>query len=248
MKKFTELKEDIGDAIVKGFFDGLRSAPSSRPDAPVRDTGRRRGRFYSYSRGKGTVRVDQLDHDFVKLIDAWCAEMGYDVYPNSRSQEVGKWGFDQYHERPGGWTGSPRHTGGLGADVTVHRAGDPSPLPIATFQRGTEESKEFFGAMMRLNEMAKRKRFNLSVGCGTSYMGNFVMHIDVARGSLMIPFPYASEDGRLTTRHVEGEYAGQRWWEEGRRTGVLKIGRDYGGASWGKGRPAWLNDLGRHLY
>lgn len=243
MKKYSELKEDLGSALVSGIFDGIRSS-SSRPDAPAKSS----GRFYDHSRGSATVRTARLDYDFVKLMNDWCKEMGYDVYPNSRSQEVGKWGFDQYHEKRDGWTGSPRHTGGLGADVNVHRAGDPSPMPIATFERGSPESTEFFAAMMRLNDMAKQRRLHLSVGCGTGYMGNYTMHVDVARGTLQIPFPYETDDGRLTTRYVESEYAGQRWWEDGRRTGVLKVGRDYGKPSWGKSRPAWLWDLGRHLY
>lgn len=244
MAKFRELKEDwasaIAQGIAQGSYEGLRGSRTRPTDVPVN------AGFRNYYRDpSSSIRTARLDRRLVKLLDDWCKEFGYNGYPTSKAQDSKKYGYDQFYKKRNGWTGSPRHVGGMATDMYLVKGGG-SKLPIVNFERGTPESREFFQHMMRLNDMAKERGLRLSVGAGPGYMGAYTMHVDIARGKLQIPFPYPSEDGQLTTNIFRSEYGHKAWYKQGERTGVIRVETSWS-PIWGNNRPAWLNDLSRHM-
>ena len=253
MKKYSELKEDLFGALGAGLSQGL-SAPVVRPTRTMTRPSDRAGIpknagfRENYRDPSGTIRTSALDYDLVKLLDDWCNEMGWNGYPTSKGNDLSKYGYDQYYEKSNGWTGTPRHAGGLAVDMFLVKSGGRS-APIATYARGTDESKEMFEAMKRLSQMAKQRRFLLSVGCGIGYMGARTMHVDITRGELKIPFPRPHTDRRgkqLTTNTFQAEHGHKAWYKEGDRTGIIRWPTN-AGKTWGGSKPAWLVDLHRHL-
>ena len=274
MKKFNDLQEDLlstlAGAAARGAASGLgipvpRERPSDAGRDDERDTG---GRAYTQlnpnmMKAGEVVRTYGLDRRLISILQPACRQFGIDLSPSSRGQDPNKYGRNEYFKKFNGWTGSPRHVSGLAGDFIVYDATTKERLPITDYKAGSDGSKRMYAFCMYINRLAKRKGLHLSVGAGEGYMGKYTMHIDIARGLLEFPFPYATgyegstkkpprtadtsyvEYGRGTLRGL----AGVPWWEDGRRTGIVKfpVTGVRVGKTWTSEKPYWLTVLDQKL-
>lgn len=279
MKKYNDLREDLFSALAgaaaRGAASGLgvpiprqRSElpmPDERPSAPVRDGERGTGgRAYTQlnpdlMKAGAVTRTYGLDRRLLSILQPACRQFGIDLSPSSRGQDPNKYGRNEYFKKFNGWTGSPRHVNGLAGDFIVSDATTKEKLPITDYEAGTDGSKRMYAFFMYVNRLAKRKGFHLSVGAGEGYMGKYTVHVDIARGLLSFPFPYATGHEGSTEkppRNADTSYveygrgkmrglSGVPWWEQGRKTGVVNfpVSGVRVGKTWTSQKPYWLQVL-----
>ena len=231
-KKYNDLQEQgIGGALVSGIAAGLRNSGNSVSQVSS-----------NANQVAGKSSITNTYPSIRRAFQTAATNSGLDVYgrtmPHATNVTFDEYGTDRaygYGVKSSTWR-TPRGINKTGWAYELYEPG------TATTVRSVDQHLKFLSA---LAEAAADIRLYMTL----EFSDDGHVYIDFSRGILTFPYPYGQEkieDPSFQPWSADQEFRDTRWWNEGRRTGTVRVPRDAYPTTIGR-VPLWARLLVRTL-